>query len=100
MEVAGLADDQFRRIMTRREANRKLIEQLSQTAPSSEIQVLKNSGTLSPDELKKKYLFDQSGMLDRLVSVTEKVSKITDSTAGKAMICTAKRLLGLMWNSL
>ena len=97
VEQSGLASEEFVRLSQTRETQRKNIGSLAQYVPSKEDRFVVDGTEKSVDELKKGFVFDQSGTIDGVVDRVEKMTSIADSSAAVALVSAAKAILKGIW---
>jgi hypothetical protein len=93
-----IAEQEIERIVVRREQQRKDILSLGSIVPRSAEKFLQNVDEVSVDDVKKRFLFDQSGLFDRMLDRAQKVTEIADTTAGKGLIGAATAFVKWLWS--
>lgn len=96
---AGRADASVAHVVSQRQRQRRDIETLGRYVPQSADRLVESSDERTVDDLKKDFMFDESGLWDRTLGRIEKVNSIADSSAGKALIGAAKEFLRSIWGA-
>ncbi|MGJ8570250.1 MAG: toll/interleukin-1 receptor domain-containing protein [Hoeflea sp.] len=95
---AGAMSDDYCAVMELREQQRRDIESLSaKPQPDPETVFLHPADRKTPDDIKKRFLFDVSGSSDKLLSKTAQATQIADSDAIKGLTKAASDLLKSIW---
>lgn len=95
----GQVTEEFHATMELRERQRRDIESLrTKPQPPQEDMFLSPDDRATPQEIKKRWLFDQSGTLDKLVSRAAQASTVSDSETVKALVKAAKNFLDSLWS--
>ena len=95
----GLADEEFSRVAEVRQRRYRDIDSLrdiSVTNDPAESFITK-SDQVTPAEIKKRYLFQESGFADKLLDRGPKITAVADSETGKSILSLAKRLVEVIW---
>jgi len=100
LSIEGLADDEFSRVAEIRQRRYRDITSLKEKEIGADLseEFIAGSNTITPADIKKRYLFQESGFADKLLERGAKISAIADSEAGKSLLDIAKKVIKLIWN--
>lgn len=95
---AGTMSDDYYAVMELRERQRRDIESLrAKPQPDQNMVFLHPADRKTPEDIKKRFLFDVSGSSDKLLSKTAQASQIADSETIKELMKAAGDLLKSIW---
>lgn len=95
---AGTMSDDYFAVMELRERQRRDIESLrAKPQPDQNMVFLHPADRKTPEDIKKRFLFDVSGSSDKLLSKTAQASQIADSETIKGLVKAAGDLLKSIW---
>ena len=96
-EAGSMTDDYFA-VTELRERQRRDIESLrAKPQPDPDTVFLHPADRKTPDDIKKRFLFDVSGSSDKLLSKTAQATQIADSDSIKGLVKAAGDLLKSIW---